>query len=218
MPARPNVPFVASVVLKGTAAGGLTNWVNKLYVHYTGAAPIALDLENYAEALMGEWVSVMTPLQSNETNIVDIEVTDLASDMGAVGIYTLPTTGTLAGGRIPASTAVLINYKLARHYRGGHPRTYLCVGDDTKLEDAATWESAFITAVLSAWNGIQGALIIGSGSFNPGEQVNVSYFGPPTLVGGGSTPRVTPQVDEILVSNTSASQRLANQRRRIGRK
>lgn len=59
------------------------------------------------------------------------------------------TQATAAGGKIqpelPASVAACITWPLAVHYRGGHPRTYLCGFSDVDMETTTTWLPAFVT-------------------------------------------------------------------------
>jgi hypothetical protein len=210
MPPRPLVPNVAQVVVSGKI-GGTYNWVNKLFVRYSGAAPIGLDLDSYAAGLMADWIANLTPLQALNNTIEEIEVTDLSSIIGAVGVSAGTTNGTLAGDKLPGDAAALVSYKIARHYRGGHPRTYLVVGDATKLTTPYSWTGLFVTGIEAAWASFQAALIVAYGTFSPSEQVNVSY------VTGGAA-RLVPVVDQIVVASTAVSPRLASQRRRIGRK
>jgi hypothetical protein len=210
MPARPFVANVAQIVVSGNI-DGVHNWVNKMFVRYSGAAPVTVDLNSYAAGLTAAWVANLTPLQNSVVVLKEIEVTDLASDLGEVGIDSGTVAGSRAGAIIPGGSCALISNKIARHYRGGHPRTYLCVGSQPDLLSPATWTSAFVTAVEAAWAAWQAALIVAYGAFTPSEVANVSYV-------TAKAARLVPQVDQVLVAGTTCSAELASQRRRIGRK
>jgi hypothetical protein len=209
MPARPFVPNVVQVVVSGNV--GTWNWVNKMYVRYSGAAPLDVDLASYAGGLTAAWVANLTPLQTDSVHMTEIAVTDLSSMLGSVGIVSGSVEGTNADLVIPGDACALVSYKIARHYRGGHPRQYLCVGGQADLLSTSTWTGAFVTAVEAAWAAFQAALIVTYGTFTPDYQANVSY------VTAGAE-RLVPYVDEIIVSATTVQQKLASQRRRIGRK
>jgi hypothetical protein len=215
MAPRPPVAGVVQVNISGTTGGG-NNWLNKLHVRYSGGAPTAAALTLYAGEVSAAWVAHVTPLQQGGVVERLVEVTDLSSDMGAVGEDTTTTAGTRAGALLPAQTALLLSYVLTRHYRGGHPRTYLLVGVDADLDSDEAWTPGFVTEVGTAWTAFRSAIIGAVTGFTPLDMVNVSYFGGVPTVGGKSVPRAIPLVDPLGAHIVSPE--LASQRRRIGRK
>jgi hypothetical protein len=122
------------------------------------------------------------------------------------------------GGILPAGTAALVSYPITRHYRGGHPRSYLPVGVESDLLTQTSWSAAFVTAVRAAWAAVKAQLIVGAGAFAPISQVNVSYYGGAPPVAGHSVPRLVPISDAIAVDALVVSNQLASQRRRTGRR
>src|SRR4029453_4305229 len=54
-----------------------------------------------------------------------ITAIDLTSQTGYEGSATNTTSGSGAGAQVPQSACACITWKIARHYRGGHPRTSL---------------------------------------------------------------------------------------------
>jgi hypothetical protein len=216
MPPLPSVPGVVQIVIKGNLSG-THQWVNKLYVSYGGAAPTAVDLQAYATNLAATWAASLSALQSVATTLVEVEATDLSSPLGAVGILAVATPGTRAGGELAGSTAVLISYHATRHYRGGHPRTYLVGGVTTDLLTQSTWQPAFVTAVDAGIAALIVAMLTPFGGFNPTNHVNVSYYGgaPPVL--RRSVRRLVPIVDVLIAANRTVQTGVASQRRRIGR-
>jgi hypothetical protein len=210
MPARPVVADVVSVVVQGVQ-DETHRWVNKMYVRYSGAAPLVIDLDSYAAGLTAAWVANLTPLQVNTVQLQEVIVTDLASDSGSIGISSGSVAGTRAGSILPGDAAVLINYKLHRRYRGGHPRSYLVAGAQADLNTHSTWTSGFIAEVEAAWIAWEAALLVSYGTFVPSFQANVSYV-------AGGVPRLVPLVDIIDTTETVVEAELASQKRRIGRK
>lgn len=219
MPARPLVPAVVQVLWKGYASDSVP-WLNKFFVRYTGAAPTAADLDTYALNVMGDLVTNLTPLQSSAVALTEVEATDLASSTGAVGVFSATTAGTRTGTYNPNSAAVLASWHVARHYRGGHPRTYVIAGSDTDIDTGTLWNAGFTTAVHTALLAMVTSMLTAAGAFTPSAHVNVSYFGgaPTDPITHKSIPRVSPQVDVISPSGVTVSLKIASQRRRLGRR
>jgi hypothetical protein len=150
------------------------------------------------------------------------QVTDLASTSGAFGVDTTNVNGTEAGSALPAGTAYLINFKIARKYRGGKPRCYLPLGVAADLATRANWLSTNITNTTTHFTAfIAGFVGQVAGTTTISGHVNVSYYSGFTNVAYGSptkyrrvpTLRATPLVDAITsyaVQPSPASQRRRN--------
>lgn len=216
MPPRPFAAGVCQVLFKGRFSAA-NNWLNKLFVSYGGPRPTATDLHTYAAALAADWTINITPMQAIATTLEEVEVTDLTDAVGAVGVFSGSTPGTRAGGDIPGSACALASYHLTRHYRGGHPRSYIAAGVTTDLLTQSTWKPAFVTDLQTGWRNVLAGLLVPAGAFTPAYQVNVSYFGGVPPVGGHSVARGAPIFDGIIGGATTISPEVASQRRRIGR-
>jgi hypothetical protein len=216
MPARPLVADVCQVLIKGQF-GAAENWLNKLFISYAAGVPAAGDLANYADNLYAIIAADMPALMPAATTVTEVEVTDLATAVGAVGISGGSTIGTRAGVELPASCSVLVSYHVARHYRGGHPRSYMPLGVGADLLTQATWTGAFLADVSTYLLALRNQLLAPSGAFTPTEIVNVSYYGGAPPVGGHSVARVAPVVDVIPTTAFTVSAKVATQRRRLGR-
>lgn len=224
MPALPAVPKVLQLafgVLNNTSA---YNDINRLHFSYTGTAPSVGSLAAFAADALGAFHAALAPLSCNDKTFVSCEAIDLSSPTSAVATATAAVPGALGGIPLPADVSMVMSATVARRYRGGHPRSYLPVGDVTKMDGDIRWDTAFVTAVHTAWIGFQtavgGAGWAGAGTVAP---VNVSYYSGyhlvtypsgrsrdvPTLRVGG------PQVDAITAY--VARVRLGTQRRRLGR-
>lgn len=78
---------------------------------------------------------------------------DLSSDTGASGVAPGSTAGTDAAVAGPANVALCITWKIDRHYRGGHPRTYLWGLTVSGPSGPNTWNASILTNITTAANG-----------------------------------------------------------------
>jgi hypothetical protein len=216
MPPRPVVPGVAQVTWGGTLSG-TQRWLNKLFVEYLGSAPTIAELDTYADNVLTSLTTNLTPLQPAATVIDNVTVLDLASVLGSEGSSITPVPGTRAGVDIPGSACALISHRVTRHYRGGHPRTYLPVGVAGDLLTQSTWAAAFVTAVNAAVQAVFLEMLVPVTGFAPTGHCSVSYFGGAPPVDEASVPRLVPIIDPYLATNSLCSAKLATQRRRLGR-
>jgi hypothetical protein len=220
MPALPPVPATFRVDLHHKLANDM-NVVSRLFFNYTGPAPTNAQMNTLATAVRTAWNSNVGILAGAQVNVHQVECIDLSSATGAIGFDSTTVTGTRAGTTLAAGTAVLINYAVARRYRGGKPRSYLPYLMAADLTDAQDWTAAAVTATNSAWGAfitaIKAAPWSGATITN---QVNVSYYqgfasvqNPVTLRWKNlSKPRAVPLVDVITSFSTNAKP--ASQRRR----
>jgi hypothetical protein len=208
MTARPFAPNCLKVVFAGTTADG--NWANVTHWKWTGTAPTTVSADAIANQFYEAWAVQMAPYMHNECHFETVTVTDLTSDLGAVGVSSAPTAGALAGAMLPVNCTVLLNKPVSRHYRGGHPRSYIVAGDSTKLLDDRNWTSDFVALVQTAYSNMA-VEVIGYTNLGciVGSEVSLSYV-------TGGEPRVEPYQD--LITEAVGVQRIASQRRRIGRK
>lgn len=189
---------------------------------YSGTAPTGATCVSLAQALQNAWIAHMTPQSGTNGGSNGVTVQDISSSTGADGQYGVFTAGTGRSGSVPRSCAALVNYAIARRYRGGKPRSYFPIaagGDINTTGDflpgsVSAWDTAYAAFTTAAEAiSVSGTSIVG--------QRNVSYFsgytlGPaqpggyrkkvPTLRAGG------PQVDPI--TSASFSTKPGSQRRR----
>ena len=88
---------------------------------------------------------------SLQVKTAEVKVTDLTSEYGARGIAPSEREGTRPGLPNGAAVAALINFRVARRYRGGKPRVRvpLFVSDD--LTPRLTWLQAALDAGTAGW-------------------------------------------------------------------
>lgn len=207
MTPRPPVPGVLKVTLNWSAEND-TGAVTVFHLSYTGGPPSSANCATMAAAIQADAVTRFLALLNSEDSYVGpVTVLDLSSDMGGEGTGGDATNGTRAGDQLSAGTAVVVSKHVARHYRGGHPRSYLPLGSAGDIVEG-TWGSTFAGNVNTAWTDfINDCTSDGTGCVITGE-VSVSYV-------NGGAPRVTPQKDPILSYTTNivvGSQRRRNRR------
>lgn len=177
MPALPPVPKVLQLAFGTLDATNNYLDINRLHFAYTGTAPSSAQLVSFATTVLTAFGSALAPSMISDLTISSLVAADLSSPTSAVASVSASVVGTLTGGPLPAGTALLMSATVARRYRGGHPRSYLPLGDDSKITNSTRWLGAFVTAVNTAWAGfitaVEGAGWTGAGTISP---VNVSYY------------------------------------------
>jgi hypothetical protein len=222
----PNVPNVVEVAIQWRIDED-GNALTRLHYQYAGT-PDANALLNMANSIANSFygTTALGGVMSSHVTIGNVTLTDLGHDLRPQGIgYKAGATGNRAGGYLPASNCVVMNYKIGRRYRGGKPRSYFPWGTQTDLADAQTWTQSAYTAFVNAFTGIDTAI---KGATSAGvsltQQVNVSYYKGGIWQPGtsGGKPKWVPalrqggpQVDPIL--GATPSLRPGSQRRRMMR-
>jgi hypothetical protein len=181
---------------------------NILHASYTGGAPSPTDCNAIAELIGAAWwTDALRAFYSNFTTFVGVRVTDLATDTGSVGESFENTTGTIDLFGVGAQMCMMVNYSIARRYRGGHPRTYYPGPAGSHLDTPQNWDSDVISAMETAVAALYGVLdTAASGTTDLSGQVCVSYQ-------DGDAWRVDNLVESITEAIVSGAVR--TQRRRL---
>lgn len=219
MPALPNVAKVVRLDFFMTK-GGDTRVRDRMFIQYSGAGPSVADMLTFLNQVSSAWLTNIAPLQDTATTLTSILGTDLSSASAAQNLNSTVRAGSRAGSGLQAGVAGIIKFKVARRYRGGHPRMYLPVGVGTDTATAQQWTSTFLALLLSGWQAFITALPTGlPASFGTISHVNVSYFQGfhvVTPLSGRSrtvaTLRGTPVVDTVI--SYAINPNFGSQRRR----
>lgn len=221
MPPLPVVPATLKVKI-GWNVGADVAAVTILHAKYTGGPPMPADTLALATDFHASIVSRFGALYNPTVALEYVEVTDLASSVGAQSTYTATHVGTRSGGPLAAATAVLVSWIIVRRYRGGKPRSYFPFFSDTDLASDLSWVSGSVTAMETAVQLFYDDLVtFTSGSTVITQLVQVSYYQGFTSVTNPITGRtkdvaklrVGGPITDALVSLT-VSPRPASQRRR----
>ncbi len=176
MPPLPVVPKVLKLVTH-FSGGGDNDILNRWYMSYTGTAPTNGDLDAFCADIDTAMNAHIKPLQAASIDYTGSDAEDLSSPTGAVGISGNGYTGSRSGTGPGVATCFVIKKKIARRYRGGHPRLYLVCGTVADFSDINTWGTAFGASVVAGWAAViadlQAVPWSGGGTL---DDVNVSYF------------------------------------------
>jgi hypothetical protein len=207
MVALPPVSGVAKIVVKQQLA--TVNVFNVLHAQTNdNHAGSASELGNLATAVRAAWVANVIPLQNPALTLTDVVCTDLTSDTGAEATVTGSTVGTSTGLASPANAAICWSWRIARRYRGGHPRTYIGGLSSTDQGSANTITPARVTAHLAAATSLRTA-INGAATVNGNWQLVVVHY--------RRNKAILPVPLVSSVNAVTVDTRLDSQRRRLGR-
>jgi hypothetical protein len=219
----PALPFVNKVIRVGLvqSLSEDTSVLNRIFFSYTGSGPSPADLVTLAGTIGTAWGADIAPYQSTNVNLFEIDIDDLTSATAAAIDEPSNVPGTDAAAMLPAGTAAVLQQGIARRYRGGHPRAYICGITQDKLQDAQTWKATFISGFPTSWQAFITAIKTSPpASFGALSQVNVSYYQGFTTVTNPITHRArnvptlrgTPLVDPMI--GYSMNPKVGSQRRR----
>jgi hypothetical protein len=221
MAALPDASGVVRVTLQ-LGMGGQPNNITRFFIHYTGTAPSTSDLNTFATAIRTAFGTNLKSLMTTAYQLTSVTALDLSTTSSPVGSDSTAVSGTRAGANIPASAAVVTSYKIARRYRGGHPRGYWPFGVTTDLGTEQQWGSSFTGSVKTGIDAFYTAVLAagwsGAGTIT---HVNVSYFHGSHVVIDPVTGRATnvpdqrgtPVVDNV--TSVLVPLNIGTQRRRI---
>jgi hypothetical protein len=201
------VAGVARCVLNGRIAGQAC--VNVLHIRNTSHGSwVQAEADQVATSLRAFWVTRFLPQQGSAFTFEDVTVTDLTTNVGVVGTMTGSNVGGNAATTLPANCAICVTWQTSRHYRGGHPRTYLAAPVQTGTSDQRHWTNSYATQIQTAARGLR-TDIAGIG---PG--VNGAYALVAVHRIKSKARLVPPLVDDI--TSATCDLRIDSQRRRLG--
>ena len=220
MPALPAVPNVLRVTYEFSDGLDFQAIVREFW-KYSGTPPTDATCATIASDIYTAWVTRLIAELGSVNQILGVKVVDLSSATAGAGVHAAITGGTRSGLGFAGGTAVLVNKRILRRYRGGKPRGYWPFFTVDDFLTPQGWKSASVSGLQTALGLFYGdvAAILESGCQLLNE-VNVSYYhgfasvqNPVTLRWKNiNTPRATPIVDDVVASTVHAQP--ASQRRR----
>ncbi len=220
MPALPSAPGVVKITLPFKLTAD-PNALSRFFIHYSGTAPTPTQLQTYCDSVATNLATEFGALMSGLYTFEGPTAEDLSSPTGAVAASAIANAGSRSGGALAPGTALMLQFLIARRYRGGKPKIFLPLGVSSDVAAGGVWAGALLTSATSGWSAFIAA-IAGAGWTAAGTitQVNVSYFSGFTVVTNPITHRArnvptvrgAPVVD--VVTGISAETGLASQRRR----
>lgn len=208
MAALAPVVGVARVVCHGTANGQPV--VNVFHIRNGGPPGFNYsnaDILSLANSVMTAYKTRFLPRLNVLYSGDDVSATDLTSATGSFAQVAMTGAGGQTGTAIPQSAACCITWKILRHYRGGHPRTYIGPLGTTGIESPISLDATFVGLMITAASGFMAdvnALTI-SGHAQKLVCVHRQQDGAQLAV---------PLVDDIL--SATVDSRIDSMRRRLG--
>jgi len=214
MPVLPPAPLGIRVIFKGTYQG--SNWANIMYVQYSTGTPTVADLNTLAASIGSNYRTNVMVNSVVTCHLTSVTLVDINTDSGNAGVDLTDRTGPVALTGMPVQVCQVLSWKIARRYRGGHPRSYIAGISDSQRADFRTWSVAsknalaagglaFITAVNALSSASTGQLTLGTYSYYHGVDP-VTHK--PIL-------RTTPLFQKYI--GTGVDGRIDTQRRRLGK-
>jgi len=131
---------------------------NRFYVSYAAGPPSGANCSALATSIAGLWNTDIAPIVNDDVSLIEVDVLDIATTLGASGTVSVSHAGTRAGTPLPIQCATNVEIDIAQRYRGGKPRLYWpppVTGDQidpsrfnsTFIALANTQTAAFFTAV-----------------------------------------------------------------------
>lgn len=204
------VAGVARVVFRGLAI--TQPIVNVMHVLNGGGPPgtpyTQGQIDQLVTSMSSLFIGNLVPLCNSQYVSVDCSATDLSSELGVSAVINTTGAGTGSGVSTPNAAACCISWKIARHYRGGHPRTYMGPLAQLSISTGTTLSAAYITQANTAATAFRTAVnaLVLSGSTQRLVCVH-------RIRDGVQLPE--PLVD--VITGNSVDSRIDTQRRRLGR-
>jgi|SRR5678809_1335152 len=208
---RPDPPFRS---IKLVFNGHLSDrtWANVMWCHANGDGVITVsDLEALAGDAGDLFGTHFMPSLSNASLLETTQAVLWAEGGPFEGIVATPQAGGRTSPALPANCAAGISWKVMAHYRGGHPRTYLCTPTLDVMANASQYFSSYATELASK----AAAFHAGLEELGPyGLGIDSLVHGVISFVDDGEWR--TPPIFRPIVGQ-SVDRRLDTQRRRLGR-
>jgi hypothetical protein len=221
VPPLPNYPNVLKLELLWNV-GADVNVQSRLHFTYSGTAPSNAVCATIASDAYAFAVTDLIPLLGTDNSLEGVSVQDLTTPLSGFGEHLADTAGTRSGEPLPGGTAVLMNIRIPRRYRGGKPRVYWPLGTAADLATPNAWVSGSIAAFLAGCAGfIDGVLTIVESGTTIVTMCSISYYEGFTAVVNPITGRTrdvpkvrTAAIAPDLFDGVAINPRPASQRRR----
>jgi len=196
------------------------NMMIHLFAQYGGTLSSG-DATTWCAAFRSNFITDVMAQMANQVTLFKTVLTDLSSNTAPQVIDTTTGTGALGTSATIAGLSVIIQFKIARRYRGGHPRIYLPGLRASDVSNLNQINPTQANNIKTAWQTfITAAMGACPAAASPASHVNVSYFHgftnvtfPSGRVHAVPTPRGAPQID--AVSSYGINPVVGMQRRRI---
>jgi hypothetical protein len=206
MPAMLPVPGVIRFAFRGTSAGQAV--VNVFHVR-AGIGLIDQTLINaITSSVRAAYESNFVPRLNGSYSGDTCRAVDLTSALGVEATQALGGTPGATSTTSPNSVACCVTWKINRHYRGGHPRSYIGPIHSSQYENQTSFTSGLVTQMTTSANAFRTAVNAVVGTSGNCELVAVHRVSAGSLL---DPPEVSP------ITSAVVDARIDTMRRRLGR-
>jgi hypothetical protein len=152
------VPGVAQTVVTGTISGNPWANVTHWQLGSTGAPWSGTALQTLATTIHGAYISSGGNSLPSTVNVVSAEATDLTNSTGTTAVSTHAAGAGIGSPGYQPSSCILLNFKIASRYRGGHGRLYWPGINNTYSTDGENLTATAQANLETAWTNIQTAI------------------------------------------------------------
>lgn len=219
MPALPAVPKTIRLDHNFTSSPN-SNIFTRNFIQYTGVLSLA-DANTWLATLVTAFGNRWKAHMSSAVSYGGSTLTDLNSSTGVQTGLSAAVAGTVINAVVSNSTCVVVEWEIARRYKGGKARSYMPGGPASLTLDTESWTNAAVVNWRTDFNGWVADMAVAPpvavGSATP---VAVSYYQgfttvtrTPLRARNVNTVRANPLVDPILGCEVRI--KFGTQRRRL---
>jgi hypothetical protein len=208
------VPGVAQTVVTAHIAGHKANMV--WHFSHGGTGPWnGTDLNTLVNTLFGSLNTRMKTTFASNVVFNNIAAVDLTNDTPAIATSTGAQFNCTGIGPATPSLCFMVNFNIAKRYKGGHPRTYMPpLASNSMSAGEDQWQPANITTALTNFaNVISDVTVAIPGATNVVPLYNYTVSTNP------STGKVTREKDSLkgvfVVTSYTGNPPIRSQRRRM---
>lgn len=211
--ARPDPPAHIIRLVVGMTYGADTPVANTFWVRNGGAeVPSQGTLDAYADFFGNKFASNFAPQLSQGLFVTNCDAWYYGTNGIALASQrAVSAQGGKPGVHLPSNVAICVGWRVAQHYKGGHPRTYLCGPAPDALSGGRRFLQTYCDAVRGAANQLQLDANGGtSGALQDLHLGTVSFVNKKAY-------RNPPIFRDYVVGGAHVDSRVDSMRRRLGR-
>jgi hypothetical protein len=202
---------------------GVVKYTSKfcLGIGTSGPAQVA-DLNTMAQQASTGFSVNLASLTPSDVALIGVVTQDMSVRNGVVGNWQGTISGTDVSPSPESASATIVQFHIATHYRGGHPKAFMPGGGNDKVLEPGSWTTAYATSYASGYQSmVTTANNHAYTSVSPNGQVAVSNFsgaldnsGDPSKWAPKNVPKIRPSAMLYSVQSISVNTMIGSQRRR----
>lgn len=185
---------------------------NVLWFYFTGEGVIAQSvLDDFTGDVLGQWTIHLAPLLDDDVTFEYAHSVLQGDTEEALEAWaTTLVLGEVEGDGLPANVAACVTWHVAAHYRGGHPRSYICGIPQAAQLHVRSFLDEFVGELADAMQ----AFHVAAEGLGPYTGIASVEHGTVSFVNDGSWR--SPPIFRRFVRTPRVDTRIDSQRRRLG--